>query len=254
MQEGGGYSTYWFPKSGETEPLPKRAFSMYFKPFDWVVGTGNYIDDIDTEVIAQKELQQKQLRTTLISFSVLAIVAIAIASTISVYFSLAISRPIKTFIQVLNEVETGDFTVSSHIHTKDEIGQMSQAMNSMTRKIQFLISEIRDLSGLITTSSEGIRESSNEISIGSEQVAMAISEMAHGATEQSISSDVVNNKVEQIIKEINSIKDQMNDSNRLAGAAREKLSSGKNFIAIQQETMSKNKISVRRSMSYHKSH
>ena len=242
MEEGGGYSNYWFPKSGETEPLEKRAFSMYFEPFDWVVGTGNYIDDIDEEVFIQKQMQQQQLRNTLISFMGLAIIAIAIASLISVYFSLSISKPIKRFIQVLSVVETGDFTISSDIDSKDEIGMMSEAMNSMTEKIRGLILKIKELSGLIVTSSEGISLSSNEISLSSEQVAIAISEMAQGATEQSMSADTASNKVERIINEINSIKNEMNDSNQLADTARNKLETGKALIGVQQATMNKNKM------------
>ena len=31
---------YVFPKEGETKPSPKRSYSEYFEPFDWVVGTG----------------------------------------------------------------------------------------------------------------------------------------------------------------------------------------------------------------------
>ena len=31
------------PEKGQTEALPKRGYSMYFEPFDWVLGTGNYI-------------------------------------------------------------------------------------------------------------------------------------------------------------------------------------------------------------------
>ncbi len=39
---GGGYTDYSYPKLGETTPAPKRAYSMYFAPFDWNVGTGYY--------------------------------------------------------------------------------------------------------------------------------------------------------------------------------------------------------------------
>ncbi len=242
MQEGGGYSEYWFPKSGETEPLPKRAFSMYYEPFDWIIGTGNYIDDIDNEVAIQKQVQNTQLKITLAVFAIFSVIAIALASAISAYFSLAISKPIINFINVLNQVESGDFTVSSDIHTKDEIGKMSNAMNSMISKIHALISKIAELSGLIATSSESIKISSNEFSTSSEQVAIAISEIAHGATEQSISADLVNSRVEQIIGEINNIKNEMYDSNELASSAHDKLSNSKQYIATQQETMNKNKI------------
>ena len=47
MKEDGGFSDYAFPKKGETIPLPKRSFSQEFKPFNWVIGTGNYTNDID---------------------------------------------------------------------------------------------------------------------------------------------------------------------------------------------------------------
>ncbi|MHB8831035.1 MAG: cache domain-containing protein [Patescibacteria group bacterium] len=39
---GDGFTDYFFPKKGETSPSAKRAFSMYFQPFDWVIGTGYY--------------------------------------------------------------------------------------------------------------------------------------------------------------------------------------------------------------------
>lgn len=44
-QPGGGYTDYWFPKKGEEAPSKKRAYSLIFKPFDWVVGTGYYPDE-----------------------------------------------------------------------------------------------------------------------------------------------------------------------------------------------------------------
>ena len=57
--DGTGFTTYWYPKPGETEASPKRSYSQYFEPLDWVVGTGNYIDDIDAiineEIVNLKE-------------------------------------------------------------------------------------------------------------------------------------------------------------------------------------------------------
>jgi methyl-accepting chemotaxis protein len=40
---GGGYADYWFPKKGESTPVPKRGYVQLFKPFGWVVGTGYYL-------------------------------------------------------------------------------------------------------------------------------------------------------------------------------------------------------------------
>jgi len=46
LQKGGGFTEYFFPKMGGKEPLPKRSYSLVFKPFGWVVGTGYYLDDV----------------------------------------------------------------------------------------------------------------------------------------------------------------------------------------------------------------
>lgn len=41
-QTGDGFTDYFYPKKDETNPSAKRAYSMYFQPFDWVIGTGYY--------------------------------------------------------------------------------------------------------------------------------------------------------------------------------------------------------------------
>ncbi|MFA6356521.1 MAG: cache domain-containing protein [Candidatus Omnitrophota bacterium] len=41
---GGGFSVYWFHKPGENTPAKKRAYSLLFKPFGWVIGTGYYLE------------------------------------------------------------------------------------------------------------------------------------------------------------------------------------------------------------------
>ncbi|MHB8066122.1 MAG: cache domain-containing protein, partial [Ruminiclostridium sp.] len=47
--DGGGYTDYWFVKPDGKEPLPKRSYTLAFEPFGWVVGTGNYVDDINNK-------------------------------------------------------------------------------------------------------------------------------------------------------------------------------------------------------------
>jgi len=46
MKEGGGYTDYYFPKKGDTIPVPKRGYSLLFSPFDWVIGSGYYLEDL----------------------------------------------------------------------------------------------------------------------------------------------------------------------------------------------------------------
>jgi len=56
IKSGEGYSSYWWKKnSSDNTPYPKLTFGKLFKPWNWVLGTGVYIDDIDKEVEARKK-------------------------------------------------------------------------------------------------------------------------------------------------------------------------------------------------------
>ena len=51
---GGGYTNYLSSHSSTDRTLPKISYSTYFKPWDWIVAAGIYIDDVD--VAFQEEL------------------------------------------------------------------------------------------------------------------------------------------------------------------------------------------------------
>lgn len=48
----GGYTNYSFPKPNDPNgsSYTKRSYSLLFKPWNWVIGTGNYFDDINQEM------------------------------------------------------------------------------------------------------------------------------------------------------------------------------------------------------------
>ncbi len=49
--------TYWYPLPGGGEPVPKMGTSRRFAPWEWTVGTGTYVNDID-EVVSDWEAEQ----------------------------------------------------------------------------------------------------------------------------------------------------------------------------------------------------
>ena len=53
LTENEGYVNYLWPKptpTGLTKDQPKIGFVKYFKPWQWVIGTGVYVDDIERDV------------------------------------------------------------------------------------------------------------------------------------------------------------------------------------------------------------
>jgi methyl-accepting chemotaxis protein len=65
VKNGSTYVTYWFPKPGETEASPKLGRAQYFKPWGYVLGTGEYVDNIDFELKVMEDTQRKIMNQTL---------------------------------------------------------------------------------------------------------------------------------------------------------------------------------------------
>jgi methyl-accepting chemotaxis protein len=46
-RDGAGYVNYWWPKPGHDRPEPKISYVKGFSPWGWIIGSGEYVDDID---------------------------------------------------------------------------------------------------------------------------------------------------------------------------------------------------------------
>ena len=47
-EKGSGFVEYTWPKPGHDQPVPKISFVKAFAPWKWIVGSGIYVDDVDT--------------------------------------------------------------------------------------------------------------------------------------------------------------------------------------------------------------
>ncbi|NEX20643.1 chemotaxis protein [Thiorhodococcus mannitoliphagus] len=67
---GEGYIDYVYPRPGQTKSEPKLAYVVGIPEWQWILGTGVYIDDVD------KVVAKEAIRYGLISFLILVVVAL----------------------------------------------------------------------------------------------------------------------------------------------------------------------------------
>lgn len=118
---GDGFWAYDFPKPGEDEPSPKLAHARQFEPWDWTLGTGDYIDDIDTAVRAD--------RLALMGIATLVAVVIAAGA-----FAIArsIARPVRALRDVAARLAEGDVAVEVPSYQSPELGALAAGMGAVT--------------------------------------------------------------------------------------------------------------------------
>jgi signal transduction histidine kinase len=91
-KEGEIYFEYYFQKLNSEKIAHKLSFAKLYKPWDWVVATGVYLDDVDQLIHAETENMKKTLKKQrMYSFSIAAF-AILISTLILIRFEKQISQ------------------------------------------------------------------------------------------------------------------------------------------------------------------
>ena len=153
-KEGGGFTNFYYIKPNEDGVSPKRAYSQLFKPYGWVISTGNYIDDIDKQVaLKTSELNNtlvKAIIILLISISILLVIAIIIAVKVSAQ----LTKPLINIRELAQRLAKYDFSKPINISGKDEFGQTAQALNVAQNNVKNLIKNISEKTMDLTASTE----------------------------------------------------------------------------------------------------
>lgn len=62
IADGDGFTTYWWNRLGKTEPAEKIVYGKLFSPWKWVIATGAYVDDIESEIARMNRELKDQVR------------------------------------------------------------------------------------------------------------------------------------------------------------------------------------------------
>lgn len=140
---------------------------------------------------SEKEINQKEQdviesgQTSLLVGTIVTILVIIISFAVAFITSNKISKPIKHVMQRMKLIANGDLSQEPLQTTlKDEVGHLIIATNEMNRQTRDLLNRINTVSGSVTSQSEELSQSANEVKSGSEQIAITMQELASGTEVQ----------------------------------------------------------------------
>ncbi|MDR3591688.1 MAG: methyl-accepting chemotaxis protein [Negativicutes bacterium] len=217
MKPEGGYTDYWFAKPNQTEQLPKRAYTMLFKPYNWVVGTGNWTDDIDGFVQKKTQEQSAQLKTKIMLDIMFCLLALGLSAILAFYLGSSLVRPFLVMRNRTAKMADGDYSQDIEavfLRRNDEFGDMAKAFDVLNQSMKKVIRNIMQATEQVSASSEELTASAEQSAQASDQVAVVIGEVAAGAEKQLKAVDETAATVEQMSVNIQQIAD---NANTLAG-------------------------------------
>ncbi|MCT4563473.1 MAG: methyl-accepting chemotaxis protein [Maledivibacter sp.] len=226
MEPGGGYTDYWFPRPGETEPLPKRCYTLYFEPFDWVIGTGAYIDDIEYVVDDYEQGLEKYKGHSIIIMLIWAGICLAIIGVVAMLVGRKISRPIIRLTSLIDKTTKLDLVYDESyevlLKNNDETGLMANQVFDMRKVLREMAGSIKGQSNDILNNSQFLSQNTNETALSIDEVAKAVEELADGATNQASEAnegtmklESLNEKIDELIQSANLINKYTNDTNEV---------------------------------------
>mgnify|MGYP000924222916 FL=1 len=188
QQSGGGYTDLSFAKPGETTPLPKRNYTTTFAPYQWVLGTGVWIDQIDALIAAQKEAIDADFYSSLRMTVLVSVLIEALCIALAIFFSNKLATPIAHVTNRLATLAQGDFrhnaALEAKISSTDEIGRMSQALDTLQHNVRQMMKQAIEAAEKITTAVGQLNESADQSATVSSQVASSMSKVADSCNEQ----------------------------------------------------------------------
>ncbi|PWD99101.1 methyl-accepting chemotaxis protein [Marinilabilia rubra] len=213
--KGGGYTDYWFSKKGGDEPLPKRSFSKYVEPFNWIIGTGNYIDDIDKVIAEIEEENKAYTRNIILSLLGIIVLLIIVSTGVAWIMGKRISNPIVKLTRTAGEIAKGNLKEKITTRTNDEVGILADSMRQMSEKLKEIILNISRASQDINGASNQISDSSQSLSQIAQQQASASEEVS--ASLEEMSSNIFQNaensgKAQEIAQEATQSMQKMEES------------------------------------------
>jgi len=218
--KGQGFVPYKWPKPGVDEPVGKISFVKGFAPWQWIIGSGTYIDDIDASFSSQ--------RNTLITEAFITTIAI-------IFFSYIIGKsivvPTHAASDLMKDIAQGEGDLTRTLDNKgsDEVSRLAHYFNEFTKKIRASLSDVSENSDQVLEHAESVANAS--------QSAQSLTQNQNDITAQ------VATAMEQMTSQIRDVSNNANSAEQAANDARVNTTAGKDIVSntiVQMESLSGN--------------
>ena len=181
--QGAGFVDYLWPKPGSEEGVPKISYVKGFEPWGWVIGSGIYIDDVDSK------FRTDAIKLLLWGIGIGGFVAISL---------LLLSRNIINTLggdpslasEVTRRIAAGDLATPVHCAAGDKTSLLAN-IGTMQETLRNMISSIISNAERVSTAADQLLHASEEVADRARQQSDAASSMAASVEEMAVSIDQV---------------------------------------------------------------
>ncbi|WP_308121694.1 cache domain-containing protein, partial [Actinotalea ferrariae] len=176
--DGSGFVNYQWPKPGAEAPQPKISYVIGYEPWDWIIGSGVYVDDVRAVALAEAG------RLVLSG-----LVVVLVAGGLALVLGRTIVRPIREATALL---ASGD--VSTRLpegRGRTELEQLAAALNATLDRSASVAEGVSDAVGRLDDAASRLVETSDGLAGEAERTTMRTASVSRAAQEVSTGIDAV---------------------------------------------------------------
>ncbi len=164
-----------------------------------------------TDAILKESVEDldKVIKTQLTGSKTTSLIGASVLTLIILGVIILIARQIITALQnavnVSNYLAEGNLTVDIKVDSKDETGQLLNAMKNMAEKLKSVVIDVKS--------------ASENVSSGSQQMSSSSEEMSQGATEQAANAEEASSSMEEMSANIKQNSDNAQQTDKIASQA-----------------------------------
>ncbi len=239
---GEGKVFYMWAKPGKDQPQQKLSVVKKSKDWNWIVGSGIYLSDL-------------QAKVDKVFYSILAITlfTIFIAAILGYLLARAISKPMHQTVKMLQEIENGHLSGRLNLNQSDEIGIMANSMDKFADSMQHEVidalkkladgdlnlslvphdakDEIRNAFNKLETDlndvMSSIQNAGHQISANSTSVSDFSQSLSQSATESAASLEEISASLGELSSQTKHNAENANQVNTLSSEAKQATEEGK---------------------------
>ncbi|HLZ18096.1 MAG TPA: Cache 3/Cache 2 fusion domain-containing protein, partial [Smithellaceae bacterium] len=123
---------YKWQNPGESFPRWKIARLAYYEPWDWVIGTSVYEDELQSY---RAVLSSGRMKMTAV-MGLAGLMLMMVIGLSGIFFAWTIMRPVGQLTRAAEVIMKGNLNQTVPIRSKDEIGTLAHTFNTMTERLR----------------------------------------------------------------------------------------------------------------------
>ncbi|MCX8131661.1 MAG: methyl-accepting chemotaxis protein [Clostridia bacterium] len=176
-------------------------------------------------VIAGEKAEDNQAtaRNSVIMMIAFVTAGMLTAIVLGIFIARIISKSMNKLVTAAQKIAGGDLNVEVEVNTKDEVGMLAQAFDTMANNINEVMTNIN--------------ASAEQVAAGSKQVSDSGQALSQGSTEQASSIEEITSSITEVAAQTKQNAINANQANELALSVREKAAQGNEQMKQMQKAM-----------------